>query len=192
MRRTSGGADRPAAADPCRCTGAGCDSSGGTADAETVVTARRPASRPSARRNGATVRTASHAGPATGVSSAMVFWAMASAQFMVSDDVSHQAKHSALTTGSPVSVRTTRNAVMEAIAVLMALRQPRCQRAGRQNRLLKHRIVPRFVSSGGFSPERRNFSGAALFAGAVAAAAAAGATVTAIRGLLRHANLLDG
>ena len=116
MRRASGGADRPSAADPCRCTGAGCDSSGGTTDAETVVTARRPVSRPSSRRNGATVRTASHAGPATGVSSAMVFWAMASTQFMVSDDVSHQAKHSALTTGSPVSVRTTRNAVMEAIA----------------------------------------------------------------------------
>jgi hypothetical protein len=117
MRRTRGGTDRPSAAAARPCTSAGCLSSGGTTDAETAATtARRPALRPSSRRNGATVRTASQAGPAVGVSSAIVVWAMASTQFMVSDDVSHQARHSALMAGSPVSVRTTRNAVMEAIA----------------------------------------------------------------------------
>src|SRR5687768_13357955 len=116
MRNADKGTGRPSVvAPPARITRIPA-AAGGTNETATATTALRAISRPSLLRNGTAVRIAAHTTAAI-VCSGNRAPAMASSHTMVSDEVSHQLTQSAFATGSPVRVRTTRSAVMKAIAV---------------------------------------------------------------------------
>ena len=116
MRNASKGTGRPSVVAPrVRITGTP-EAAGGTNGIATATAALRRISRLSLLRNGTVVRIAAHTTAAI-VCSGNRAPAMASSHTMVSDEVSHQLTQSAFATGSPVRVRTTRSAVMEAIAV---------------------------------------------------------------------------